>query len=478
MDWELCYFVTNEIYNFLQVLLWACAYSYLVRDFVQKKKTALLTGFAYLTVMLILWYEPYYLPSFWAYLIGVSSGLAVMCLMERENLLQKIFLSWTFYAVRWLVARTAITVGALLWKIFLFLEPGYIDVEKGYCLYVAQSVIEVLIQIVLCIIALGLIVRAYRGKGQKMQGREFLLMSLPSFASVMGYAYVKYIWESPAGLQYNELDSSALYHGMVLLYCLSLYISILVVIMLFQNIKVRQQEETREELLAGQMEDMERHIREVEELYREIRSLKHDMGNHIMVMQKLNGREQEQYAKSLQEQYAAVAEGIRSGNPVTDVILMERSREAQSKGIVFDCSFLYPVGREMDAFDLSIILNNALANAIEAAGRVCTEKGGIDGTGRQSNGEYGKADDSAGYIRITSSLRENVYMIAVENSYCCKIVMDKESELPVTTKEDKAFHGFGLLNIRRVAQKYHGDMEVEATGQVFRLSVMLQVCKV
>lgn len=450
MDWDRCYSLTSEIYNILKILLWAFAYYYLVRDFVQKKKTAMLTGFTYLAVMLLLWYVPYYLLSFWAYLIGVVSSLAVMCLIERENFWQKIFLAWTFYAVRWLVARITVTVGSLFWKGCLFWNSGYIDVEKGYYLFLTENVIGFLTEMLLIIMALGLIVKAYCGKEQKMQGREFLLMSLPSFASVMGYAYVKYIWESPMALQYSEADSSALYHGMVLLYCLSLYIPIPVVIMLFQNIKARQQEETREELLAGQMADMERHIREVEELYREIRSLKHDMGNHIMVMQKLNGKEQEQYARSLQEQYTAAAEGIKSGNPVTDVILLERSREAKAKGIAFDCCFLYPAGRKVDAFDLSIILNNALANAIEATDKGC--------------------------IRITSSLRENVYMIEVENSFYHKIVMDRESQLPVSTKEDKAFHGFGLRNIRRVAQKYHGDMEVETTGQVFRLSVMLQVC--
>ena len=302
----------------------------------QKKKTALLTGFTYLAVMLILWYVPYYLSSFWAYLIGVVLSLAVMCLMERKNFLQKIFLAWTFYAVRWLVARIAVTVGSLLWKGCLLWNSGYIDAEKGYYLFLTENVIGVLTEILLILMALGLIVKTYCGKEQKMQGREFLLMSLPSFASVMGYAYVKYIWESPIGLQYSEVDSSVLYHGMVILYCLSLYVPIPVVIMLFQNIKARQQEETREELLAGQMADMERHIREVEELYREIRSLKHDMGNHIMVMQKLNGKEQEQYARSLQEQYTAAAEGIKSGNPVTDVILLERSREAKAKGIALD----------------------------------------------------------------------------------------------------------------------------------------------
>lgn len=469
MNWELCYKVTTEIYQFIMGLLSAWAYFYLVRDFLKEKKTAFFTGGTYLVVMLILWYEPYYIPSFWAYLIGVTAALMVMCLMEQENFLQKIFLAWTFYAIRWLVARTTITVGALLWKMSLFWEPGYIDEEKGYYLLVAERVIEILSQAALFMIAIGPIVRAYHGKRQKMQVREFLLMSLPSFTCAMGYAYVKYIWESPAGLQYSELDSPVLYHGMMLLYCLSLYIPILVVIVLYQNIKEGQQEKMRKDLLAGQMEDMKRHIREVEELYREIRSLKHDMGNHVMVMQKLAGYEQEQYVESLRIQYSEVAEQIQSGNPVTDVILMERSREAREKGIEFICDFQYPTGREMDAFDLSIILNNALANAIEAVQR----KDSVD-----DDRIYAQESRPAGYIKISSSLRENVYLIEVENSYYHKIVMDREEQLPVTTKEDKAFHGFGLRNIRRVAQKYHGDIEVETGEQVFRLSVMMQVCRV
>ena len=76
MDWSRCYFVTSEIYNNLQILLWAFAYYYLVRDFVQKKKTALLTGFTYLAVMLILWYVPYYLSSFSA---ENFPGMDILC---------------------------------------------------------------------------------------------------------------------------------------------------------------------------------------------------------------------------------------------------------------------------------------------------------------------------------------------------------------------------------------------------------------
>ena len=78
MNWEFCYFVTTEIYQFLMALLAAGAYFYLVRDFVKSRKTAFLTGIVYLITMLILWYDPHYLPSFWAYMIGVMAGLLVM----------------------------------------------------------------------------------------------------------------------------------------------------------------------------------------------------------------------------------------------------------------------------------------------------------------------------------------------------------------------------------------------------------------
>jgi len=440
----------------------ACAYFWLVRDFVQKKRTAWLTGGAYLAGMLVMKYIPYNVPNFWAYLAGVSAGLLAMCLMERRNLLQKIFLAETFYAIRWLMMMTEASIGALIFKaVTYFFRGSTLDLRRDYILYLTTSSVDILIGTGLMFSAVWLIRRTYRDKARNMQGREFMLMSVPSLAAMMGYANYKYMDDALVNLKFSTYDAPLFYHGLFLLYCMSFYITIVIVIVLFQNIKEKQQEETQKELLAGQMEDMKRHIREVEELYQEIRSLKHDMGNHVMVMQSLAGREQEQYAESLKAQYSAVAEGIQSGNPVTDVILMERSREARSEGIAFECGFRYPAGRDVDAFDLSIILNNALANAIEAA--------------RREDSTQSAAADRK-FIKITSSLRGNVYIIEVENSYSHKIFMDRESNLPVTTKEDKVFHGFGLRNIRRVAQKYHGDIAVEAS-EVFRLSVMLQACE-
>ena len=93
------------------------------------------------------------------------------------------------------------------------------------------------------------------------------------------------------------------------------------------------------------------------------------MANHIMTLENLYaGNRQEEakaYVEDLKEAFSEVQLEIKSGNPVTDVILQERKKEAVKKGIGFECSFHYPEGSGINAFDTSIILNNALQNAVE-----------------------------------------------------------------------------------------------------------------
>ena len=44
--------------------------------------------------------------------------------------------------------------------------------------------------------------------------------------------------------------------------------------------------------------------------------------------------------------------------------------------------------------------------------------------------------------------------------------------LPVTTKTDKQYHGFGMKSIRMIAQKYGGEMDVSVENQVFNLRLL------
>ena len=167
----------------------------------------------------------------------------------------------------------------------------------------------------------------------------------------------------------------------------------------------------------------------------------------------------------------------------------------EDKGIRFECDFHYPQTGGIDAFDVSIILNNALSNAIEAIERERmsgTDKGIaqrniMQDDSRQNdtrvmakektNQEY-ENDRKMPQISLVSHRVKNMYIIEVSNPYKGEFFLDTISGLPGTSKVGDG-HGFGLANIRHVARKYYGDMEI---GKEMRegesycvLRVMLQL---
>ena len=56
-----------------------------------------------------------------------------------------------------------------------------------------------------------------------------------------------------------------------------------------------------------------------------------------------------------------------TGNPVTDVVISRKIRKAGEEKVPIECNFIYPSALNISAFDLSILLNNGLDNALEAS---------------------------------------------------------------------------------------------------------------
>ena len=137
----------------------------------------------------------------------------------------------------------------------------------------------------------------------------------------------------------------------------------------------------------------------------------------------------------------------------------------EEKGIHFECDFHYPQTGGIDAFDVSIILNNGLSNAIEAMER-------------ESAAWQEQAEREMTFVSLESRLVKNMFMIELVNSYRGELQIDEASGLPFTSKPG-AGHGFGLANIRHVARKYYGDVEIGKEIREGRsccvLRVMLQL---
>ena len=451
---EKCWMVTSKTSVMILLVVTGVCFGRFVDPYMKKKKAAVAVSIAYIAVMLVLYVIPLQLDNFSAYLIGVVAAFLVMYAEDRRNLYQKIFLAITFFSIRWLAAAMAVSLDDPITKTLIFREMETGKEWLQYGLYVGTRVLDIVLCVGFMIAATGLINKAYGYKKDEMSVREMVMLIIPSLAGVTGYGILQYyltVYEKDTGK--SLVDAYGFYGALSFLHDLISLIAILVVIVMFQNWKEVQEEQQGQELVLNQISDMKKHIEEVEKLYQDIHALRHDMGNHIQMLEHLveqhHTDDAAEYLERLKKEWDQVSPEIRTGSPVIDVILMEKQREAKEKQISFLSDFHYPKHTKLNAFDLSVVLNNALNNCMENV----------------------SGDDP--YISISSFRENSIFLITVKNRFQGQLHWG-DSDLPETTKPGKE-HGIGLNNIRRVARMYMGDISMEQENGEVILSILMQI---
>ena len=451
---EKYWMVTSKISVIALLMITGIYFGKFVCPYIKKKKGAVAVSIVYIKIMLVLYMIPPQIDNFSAYLIGVIAAFLAMYVEDRRNIYQKIFLAITFFSIRWLTVAMAARLDDLVTKALVFRNMSAEKVWLQYGLYVGTRVLDIVLCIAFIAVAIGLINKAYIYKKDEMSVKEMVMLIIPSLVGVTGYGILQYylmIYERDTGK--NLIDTYGFYGALSFLHYLISIVAILVVIVMFQNWKEMQEELRGQELVLNQISDMKKHIEEVEKLYRDIRSMRHDMGNHIQTLEHLvahnNMDDATEYLEHLKNEWDKVSPEIKTGSPVIDVILMEKLREAKERQIRFLSDFHYPQNTKLNAFDLSVIMNNALNNCMENV----------------------SGDDP--YISIYSFRKNSIFMITIKNSFVGHFNFG-DSDLPETTKSGRE-HGMGLNNIRRVARMYMGDISLEQGNEEVILSIMMQV---
>ena len=445
--------IANEAIAIINILVEGWLMYRFVKPFIKRK--TYYVGLSYSVAMLVFYLVPQEIT--YPYLLGILVAGTSMCLIERKKIKQKVFLATSLYLIRWMVYGVTLVLRDIMFALFINTEYMLTRPIKQLIVYIIVELIYYGVAVVVMCLVIKLIHKVYTNKREDISGKELLLLFATLLTVMMGYftfnffsdVYVEdmevYIWNVHPG-----------YTLLRVLYQIVSFAAILIAIVIYQKLKEKQREEKVNMLLTEQIENTKQHISEVEKLYGDLRSLKHDMGNHISVLENLFAKKEteefEKYLTKLKENYCVSAEGIKTGNPVTDVILTQKQKEAKEKGINFECKFIYPVDTNINAFDVSVILNNAIENAFEGAEK-CENP----------------------YVSISAYRKKNAYMLEVTNCTLKRVDVDKETGLPETTKKDKSGHGFGLINIRKMAQKYYGEIDISQEENRFTLTVMLMI---
>lgn len=313
------------------------------------------------------------------------------------------------------------------------------------------------------------IIESYLYKNYKMENRELFWLVTPGlsglFLSIVIKAAAMVNTEDRVIFIYEEYPVMTLVVPAIAVLSL---LSIIFSIRLLQNMISYSEEQKNMALMEHQVHAMTEHVGEIEKLYDGIRGLRHDMKNNIAVIRGLMDSPQltseekrkqvNQYLLDMDDTMEQMNVTFSTGNPVTDVVLHEKYKEAAGIcGMDFQAhQFIYPSNPGISGFDIGIILTNGLDNAIEACKKL-----------KHKNPNYPV------YIHVKSYQKGNMYFIEIENSFD-GILKWAQNRFPDTTKKEAVLHGMGLKNIERSAGKYYGTAQCMADKDRFTLIVMME----
>ena len=200
-----------------------------------------------------------------------------------------------------------------------------------------------------------------------------------------------------------------------------------------------------------QSELIEKQVREIQNMYRQVRGWRHDYRNHInnMKIQLSEGNYDKlsDYLNELADDLDTVDTVIKTGNVMADAILNSKLNVAEQMNIKLNVKANVPDKLPMSDVELCSMLGNILDNAVEACGTLPEEER---------------------FMRVYIGKLKGQLYLSVQNS-AGKVRKSKNTYL--STKEGE--HGYGLFRIDRVAKRYGGYVNRQNEEGVFATEIMV-----
>ena len=380
--------------------------------------------------------------------LSLSGALA----LKKRAVFLLSLLYWNAKNSSALIVESLDTVATRLW-----IAPAG-DPAEIYLRSAALLTLLLLSHAVLLAAMLYALRRRLRGRPLPLDIRELCYLSLvPAAGILFGQMTASLLFERKDGVLLQLYERHPAFLALVPALALLLYAGTWLTIAFQQGMAALREEQAAHYAEYRQIQAIRERIHEAERFYTRIRQLKHEMRGHLTNIKGLAQSGEyaglEDYIARMDGSISGLELTLQTGNPVTDVIVNDVRRRCLDLGVRFQADFHYPEPGAYDAFDVGIILQNLLQNALEACGKVI-------------EGER--------FIVLTGKKRGRFFLIEVKNSFAGEVVFGQDG-LPVTTKqEDIPMHGLGLSNVRREAEKYMGELELKTDRREFSATVLLQ----
>jgi len=179
-----------------------------------------------------------------------------------------------------------------------------------------------------------------------------------------------------------------------------------------------------------------------------INAIEHDMRNHIKAIEELAtagySKEVSEYLSNYSDTINENAKLVLTPHPLVSSILSECRQRAVKADVELQLNVSISDQIEVNQIDLTVILGNTIDNAFEALVDIPTSE-----------------------RKINILLKQSDYYLfyEIKNSY---ILTVKGSRA-----EGKAYHGYGLNNVRACVEKYAGNFQTNVNQNEFSVTIMI-----
>ena len=212
--------------------------------------------------------------------------------------------------------------------------------------------------------------------------------------------------------------------------------------------------EKEKELLIMRDSMVTQRYAELETVMEKNRQLSHDLKHHMLVLKNYanegNCKGVYNYIEEIEDEFFETKKRVWTGNRIADMILEQKRVLAEQEGIVFTIQAVPIAEWPFNDNETCSLLGNLLDNAVEACKRL--------------------DDNIDKWISIKIESQKRLLFLLIENAVYEPPV--KKNGRPVSVKQDKMRHGYGLKSVERIVNKYEGMITYQSQDKAFQVKLL------
>ena len=334
---------------------------------------------------------------------------------------------------------------SLCWQIHYFYTGDFSGQEVGTPEQMLWRVLHMIVIYAVLYILIYLIERYLKKDIEELQitRRELLVvyfvMIMVYCISNVSYVDVKSIFSAGTAMDVFIIRTLADLSGMAVLYAYHIQV---------KEIQMRFEKDTLRNIMDMQYKNYKLSKESIDIVNQKYHDLKHQIN---LLKSGADSEKAGEYLEQMEREIKIYETQNKTGNKVLDTILTSKSMHCQRHGIELKFMGEGQLLNFMEDMDISALFGNMLDNAIESVVKI--------------------KDRQKRLISLHVIQDKQFIRIRTEN-YCEENVQFQDG-IPITTKKDKRFHGYGMKSMKKIVEKYGGSVMAGKANNWFELKILI-----